>query len=336
MSDRTYDTRWKRRLVTVPIVLLGSSLFCALLPLLLPLAVIVDLARKDLRFNAARLTLVLPFYFFAEVLGLAALLLSGLRHERGSEALRASTYAIQGTWTRFILGAIQRGFGLRFHVEQAERLTPGPVIVLVTHSSIVDTLLPTALLSVPLGMRLRFVLKEELLAEPCLDVAGHRVPNCFVSRRGENTELEVARVAALAKDLGSMDGVLIYPEGTRFTPKKRDRALERIAKSDEARAARLGGMRNVLPIQPGGTLALLEAAPDADIVIVAHAGLHGTAEVGDLVKAGLAGRSVALRVTRIERSTLPRDQRELLSALDDRWLEVDAWITERLETRSAR
>ncbi len=336
MADRTYDNRWRRRLVTIPLVLASSALFVALLPLLFTLAACFDLVRRDLRFNAVRLTLVLPFYFLAETVGLGALLFSGLRHRWGSEALRASTYAIQGTWTRFILASIQVGFGLHFEIEDGDELRPGPVIVLVTHSSIVDTLLPTALLSVPLGMRLRFVLKEELLTEPCLDVAGHRVPNCFVSRRGENTEVEVARVAALGRDLTNDEGVLIYPEGTRFTAKKRDRALERIGKSDPERASRLAGMRNVLPIQPGGVLALLEAAPDADIVIVAHAGLHGTAEVADLVKAGLARRSVALRVSRFRRSTVPRDQRELLSYLDDRWLEVDGWITERLAERSAR
>ena len=321
--------------MTIPVVLAGSAIFSALLPVLLVLALLFDLARRDPRLNALRLTLVLPFYFLAEAVGLSALLFSGLRHRWGSEALWASTYSIQGTWARFILGAIRIGFGLRFRIEGGELLMPGPAIVLVTHSSIVDTLLPTALLSVPLNMRLRFVLKEELLAEPCLDVAGHRVPNCFVSRRGENTEVEVARVAALGKGLTSNEGVLIYPEGTRFTPKKRDRTLERIGKSDPERAARLTSIRNVLPIQPGGILSLLEATPDADLVIVAHAGLQGTAEVGDLVSAGLAGRSVELRVTRIARSTVPRDQRELLSYLDDRWLEVDAWITERLSQRSA-
>jgi 1-acyl-sn-glycerol-3-phosphate acyltransferase len=320
---RTFRNRWRRRLVSVPAVFALFAVSTSLLPLLVLIGTLVDLARGDRRLNLARLFVFLPVYCAAEVVGLTVLALSWLRDRGSPERFARVTYRVQGAWTQFLLGAISRIFSLRFTVRDADRFRPGPTIVLVTHASIVDTLLPTALLSVPLGMRLRFVLKEELLVIPCLDVAGHRVPNCFVSRSGQNTAEEVARVRALASDLGADDALLLYPEGTRFTPKKLTRALEKLERTAPERRARLSAARTVLPIQPGGVLGVFEAAPEADLVIVSHVGLHGTAELSDIAKNGLAGRVVTVFVDRYPRAELPRDGAALLAWLDERWLEID-------------
>jgi 1-acyl-sn-glycerol-3-phosphate acyltransferase len=327
IHESTYRGRFGRRAISIPIVVVLWVLTSSLLPMLIPLGLLVDLLRKDRGRNLTRLFIFLPVYCLAEVFGLWLLFFTGLFAKRGSESFLATTYKIQGGWTRFLLESIRIIFSLRFELSGQELLAPGPVVVLVTHSSIVDTLLPTALVSVPLGMRLRFVLKQELLAVPCLDVAGHRVPNCFVSRSGQNSEREIGRVAALARNLGEREGVLIYPEGTRFTEAKRSRALEKLALSDPSRAARLAGIRRVLPIQKGGTLALLEAAADSDVVIISHSGLHGTAELSDIAKTGLANRHVRVNVARFARSTLPKGSAELLQWLDERWLEADQRIT---------
>jgi 1-acyl-sn-glycerol-3-phosphate acyltransferase len=309
--------------VSIPAVFALFGLASSLLPVLVVIGVGVDLARGDRRLNLARLFVFLPVYCAAEVVGLTVLALSWLRDRGDPERFARTTYRVQGAWTQFLLGAIRRIFSLRFTVRDAERFRPGPAIVLVTHASIVDTLLPTALLSIPLGMKLRFVLKEELLVIPCLDVAGHRVPNCFVSRSGQNTAEEVGRVRALAADLGVDDAVLLYPEGTRFTPKKLARALEKLERSAPERRARRAGARTGLPIQPGGVLGVFEAAPEADLVIVSHAGLHGTAELSDIAKNGLAGRDVTVFVDRFARADLPRESGALLAWLDARWLEID-------------
>ena len=82
------------------------------------------------------------------------------------------------------------------------------------------------------------MLKRELLSEPCLDIAGQRLPNYFV-RRDTGEEVERERIGQLARDMGSDDGFLLYPEGTRFTAERRQRALEKIAERDPQRAARL-------------------------------------------------------------------------------------------------
>jgi hypothetical protein len=72
--------------------------------------------------------------------------------------------------------------------------------------------------------------------------------------------------------------------------------------------------------------ALLDAAPEADVVIVSHAGLEGLAEVGDLVGGGLVGRTIRLRVQRFSRDEIPSNSADRLAWLDARWLEQDAWL----------
>lgn len=320
-----------RRARTIPLTFVLCAVSWAVLPALLPLTLLFDLVRGSRggrSFAVTRLFVFAPVYFASEVIGLSVLAASWLRHLGDKRALVEPTYAIQGAWTAFLLGAIARIYGVSFEVKGLDALARGDVIVLVRHASIVDTLLPTVLLARPTGLHLRFVLKRELLALPCLDVAGNRIPNCFVARDGASSEAEIARVAALADDLGERDGVLIYPEGTRFTEEKLRRALEKLATSAPERAARLRALRRLLPIRPGGVLALCARAPEADVVLVSHTGLEGLAEIGDILRGGLVGRRVTLSAERHVRAALPHDPEALLAWLDARWLELDAALAE--------
>ena len=115
---------------------------------------------------------------------------------------------VGGSAVRGSAGAVR----LRIEVMGGEEVAPGPVIVLIRHASIVDNLLPAKLIARRHGIRLRYVLKRELLADPCLDIAGRRLPNYFV-RRGTGEAQELERVRALAHGLGTDEGVLIYPRG---------------------------------------------------------------------------------------------------------------------------
>ena len=66
---------------------------------------------------------------------------------------------------------------------------PGPVIVMIRHASILDNLLPSVFVAWPHKVRLRYLLKRELLSDPGLDIGGKRLPNYFV-RRGTGAEIE--------------------------------------------------------------------------------------------------------------------------------------------------
>ena len=166
----------------------------------------------------------------------------------------------------------------------------------------------------------------QLLWDPCLDVVGQRLPNVFVQRGAGDGASEIAAVRALAADLGVGEGVLIYPEGTRFTPAKQARARAALARTDPDRAARVAGLRCVLPPRAGGPLALLDAQPGADVLFLAHVGLEGAATLGHVWRGALIERPARLG-SWCERGTdVPRTPAERLAWLDAQWRRMDEWI----------
>src|SRR4030095_7187674 len=80
-----------------------------------------------------------------------------------------------------------------------------------------DTLLPAVFASDPHRLRLGNVMKRELLWDPCLDVVGQRTRNAFVRRGSAERDKELALLRQLAAAAGEKDGVLLFPEGTRFS-----------------------------------------------------------------------------------------------------------------------
>ncbi len=338
--DETRAETVLRRLRTITPLVLGFILVTALLPVLFVVGLVIDLVRRvasGVPPTAARLVMFLWVYLAAEtggVLVLAAVWFASLGGRRRAW-LGDVTWRFQQLWAGALLGAVRVLFGLRLEVTGDEAVTPGPVIVLIRHASIVDNLLPANLVARPHRIRLRYVLKRELLADPCLDIAGRRLPNYFV-RRGTGAAEEVGRVQALAHDLGADDGVLIYPEGTRFTPERRARAIERIAERDGNLAARAERIRHLLPPRLGGVGALLDGAPDADIVVIAHHGFDGLRLISDIWRGGLVGLVVRVRVTRLPRSTVPAAGSARADWLYDVWQDLDDWLEERFEDAEAQ
>ena len=190
-------------------------------------------------------------------------------------------------------------------------------------------------MSGPHGIRLRYVLKRELLSDPCLDVAGNRLPNYFVDRESANTGQELDGIRRLAHELGPLDGVLIYPEGTRFTKAKQARALEKLSGGDPTIYSRAKSLRHVLPPRPGGTLALLDAAHSADVVVITHHGLDGFAHLRDIWEGTMVDTTIRVAIWRVPRSELPEEPAEQLSWLYDIWERVDDWIDARAAEHNA-
>jgi len=292
-------------------------------PLWFSLAFVVDAGRflVTRRWSATTLR-VLAFgvvYLSAQVVGLVALF----------HASVPRTYRVQAAWAGALFSSVRRIFGLRFVVEGIDDArAPGPVLVLVRHASIIDTLLPSVLLAPRrperATRRLRFVLKHELLADPCLDVAGTRLPNHFVTRRAQDTATDLMALTALARGLGDDEGVVLFPEGTRATPAKRARSLARLATEDPTRHARFSVLRHVLPPKTKGVDALLEGAPTADIVVLAHTGLEGFATVADLWRGALSRRTVRISLWRVPRAEVPAAGPARTAFLDAQWARVDA------------
>lgn len=324
-----------RRLVSIPSYLVAAVVVWAALPVLVAGTLLADLLLRR-RLVLTRLLLLLAVYLACELWGLAAafglwvakVLSPAFARERFLDA----HWALQGWWAATLFGAIRRILGLRVSIEGVEAVHSGPLLVFVRHASILDTLLPSVFVARSGDLRLRYVLKKELRWDPCLDVVGSRLPNAFVDRESPDSRAEIDLVRSLAADLGPLDGILIYPEGTRFTPAKRARAIERLAQGDPGLLSRARALRYVLPPKLGGTLGLLEASPHADVLIVAHVGLEGLARVRHLLSRTLVGRRLQVKLWRVPRGTIPTERKRRAEWLFDEWARVDAWIGERDET----
>jgi hypothetical protein len=226
-----------RRLITIPGYAIGWALWLAAVPVWVPVTILVDLLRRS-HGIALRSAALVTVYLSCEVVGILAS--GGLwvwKRVRPVDAERWTDlhFRLEAWWGTTLFRAAVRFFGLRLEVESDADLGRGPYLLLLRHASTADTLLASALVSWPHGLRLRYVLKRELLWDPCLDIVGHRIPNVFVDRFSDDSPLEIRRVQELARDLGSCDGVLIYPEGTRFSEAKRRRVLERFQERNDAK-----------------------------------------------------------------------------------------------------
>lgn len=317
----------RRRALTIPAVVLGFVVALALLPWLLCAAVVVDALRAAGRRTWASVRLVLfgVGYLGTEVFGLAMLAGVWLSSLGRPQIRAARTWPVQRRYTAMHFASVKWLFSLRFVVEGAALAAPGPLLVLVRHASIVDTLVPAVFLANVHHLRLRYVLKKELLVDPCLDVAGHWIPNHFVARDGADSAREVAKVRALKSGLGADEGVLLYPEGTRFTKAKQRRALEKLA-GDPAALERAQRLRHLLPPKPGGVLALLDAQPACDVLFVGHHGLEGFARIADIWRGALVGRTVTVRFWREPAASIPEGDDARLAWLAERWQRLDDWL----------
>jgi 1-acyl-sn-glycerol-3-phosphate acyltransferase len=195
---------------------------------------------------------------------------------------------------------------------------------MMRHASLADTLLPTVLVLRRHKIRLRYVLKRELLWDPALDVAGNVLPNYFVDRRSTDAAAEVEKVRALGVGLGERDGVLIYPEGTRFTEEKRERVIEILRHRFPHLVERAEALRGVLAPRQAGVLALLEAG--TDVVVCAHVGLDGLSHVKRIWRGGLVKVAVKVAFWRIAAGEIPAGEEARIDWLFTQWRRVDDWV----------
>jgi 1-acyl-sn-glycerol-3-phosphate acyltransferase len=326
----------RRRLITIPGYAIAWVLWLAAAPLWLPLATLVDGVRRS-RGVALRSAALVTVYLSCEIMGIVAsggLWVWKRIHPVDSERWTDLHFRLEAWWGTTLFRAVERIFGLRLEVDGDADLGRGPYLLLLRHASTADTLLASALVSRPHALRLRYVLKQELLWDPCLDIVGHRVPNVFVDRLSDDSLLEIRRVQELARNLGPRDGILIYPEGTRFSEAKRKRVIERFHQKDDAKMLEYTrSLSSVLPPRPRGTLGLLEAAPEADVVVCAHTGFEGAASVAQIWNGALVHQVIRVQFRRIPRDEIPRERDARIAWIREEWQRVGAWVESHQSSR---
>jgi len=332
-DDGPLGDRIIRRTRGITLEIIAFILVTILLPVLLIGAAVVDLVlwlRRRKPWVGVRLTAFLWWFLFGEMRALATILFiwvsTGGPVGIGSMRRRVLLYRLRARWASSHLGGIRVLFGLRFEIEGLDQAEPGPVIIMMRHASIIDNMLPDSLVARTHGIGLRYVIKRELQMIPTIDIGGRWVPTNFVRRGSGDAEGEIQRLLGLTEDLREGEGILIYPEGTRFTPAKLERAQEIVRERQPEVAPLADRLEHLLPPRLGGPLALIEELPDVDVVFCGHVGFDGFQHISDIWAGGLIGTTISVRFWRSPAAELPASEQERIEWLYGRWQELDDWV----------
>jgi len=324
LNDRQ---RWPRRAISVGMLFLMAGILTPTAPFWLLLLFGIDLISGR---SLARAGAFFLWYLVHSVLGVLAAAAYGLLQLVGrlrGDRWAQRHHALQHWWSGQLFLGLRVLFDLQLELDARTEGPARPLILLSRHVSTGDTVLPLVAFAIPHQLQVRYVLKRELLWDPCLDIVGQRVPNAFVRRGGADSAAERALVQRLTEGLTPEQCIVLFPEGTRFTPARRERILERLAeKGDADRLARARALKHCLPLRMGGINTLLDHAPGADLVFLAHTGLEGITRMSSLWDGSLVGRVLKVRLRRVAAEEVPRDGVERTAWLHAAWMEVDQWV----------
>lgn len=325
MMTSTSET-FRRRAISVPAMLGTTALALAGFPWIVGVALAADLIRGRTRFPLIRSYLfALQYLVNDSVEIIAAPLLwsiAGFGRHLDSPASIRRHERLQSWSLALLAKRAEQLLGLRVApAGNVQALTPGPVIVLSRHVSVLDASLP-ALVCQRAGVSVRGVVMAEMLADPGFDLIYQRTGSVFIPRDDGPSARD--HVATMTKRGTQQTAYVIFPEGRLVTPSRRQRSLARLADRAPERAARLERLERLLPPRPGGVLALLEALPDADVVLLDHRGLERFTALAKLFTSAPVHLSIDIRLRRLRRSDIPKDPEAQVAWLDQLWLDLDA------------
>ncbi|MEO7330804.1 MAG: hypothetical protein ABI193_19670 [Minicystis sp.] len=118
--------------------------------------------------------------------------------------------------------------------------------------------------------------------------------------------------------------VVIFPEGTRSSPRRREERIARFVSAGQPELAEQARkLEYTLMPRAAGPLALMEAAPHSDVLFLAHRGFEGLRDLRSLFDASLRGRKIQLRIWRVAAAEIPGDPDGRRDWLYHQWREVD-------------
>jgi len=321
-----------RRSLSVPVTFVITFIYLALLPVLCLYGLIADTIRRRpqllIRFHASMSSIM-----SAHVIGLVALfgiwIGSGRFLNLNHDTFQRWSFRLEQWWGDLIFRIAEFCYGAEFIVLGDECLEPGPVVVFARHTSVLDTMLPLRLIENWHGMVARIVKKHVLLWDPCVDSISQRLPRTFVRRGASDHERQLDMVRQLSGGMGTNDALWMYPEGTRFTAKKRQRVMDSLAQRHPDALERAQQFEYVLPPRPGGTLALLEQCEGMDIVFCAHTGMELANRLENFKSGSLYKRKVHIEFWRVPAVEIPKGREERIAWMHEQWLRVDRWVAQR-------
>ncbi|HRI65673.1 MAG TPA: 1-acyl-sn-glycerol-3-phosphate acyltransferase [Polyangium sp.] len=320
---------WARRALTIPGTFLLTALVVGLAPVIVPIFAAIDIIHRQdfrrVRFYASIVVLI-GLHPIGLVMLFDAFIRGGRLWGAPKEREIRLTAKAEAWWANAMVQCAIYIYRMRMVVEGTEDIAGGRVLIFMRHTSILDTMLPLSVIGHPLAKHVRYVMKREVLWNPCVDVVGHRIPTAFVRRGGTRDSSDIEQVMWIAEKLGPEGVVIIYPEGTRFTPEKQAKRLADIAKNSPELLERARTLQNVLPPHLGGSLALLSRKTDHDVAFCAHVGIEGAGKMSDWIGGALLDRTIRIRFFRVPSASVPQSDADRIDWLYQHWQEVDAWI----------
>ena len=332
-----------RRALLAPAMVLLCAAALSALPLLL-IAAAFAVRWLPGRWRGLRLLWFLLVYLVREAVSLCALfalwVCSGFGWKLGSDRFQRAHVVLIGWYLHGLLGSARRVLHLRvvnenlpnhlavkepFRTDSAEGHRP--VLVFSRHAGAGDSFVLVDLLVNTYGRRPHIVLKDLLQFDPCVDVVLNRLPTRFISPNPPPGAGVIESIAALAAGLEGDGALILFPEGGNFTEGRRIAAIERLEELDLGELVPLAEeLTNVLPPRPGGTFAAIDAAGEADVLLVGPPGrAHLAPPRGVWGRRPLRAEGPPLWWT-VPAEEVPVGERERVLWLYDWWERVDTWI----------
>ena len=322
-----------RRSVVISLVFIVTGLVFSVLPLLLLAAAFLSLHP---RFRSLpRFIVFISGILLFEVMGIFACFWVWLRNDFGhGDNFAQANYALQNWWASSLIATGKFAYSLTFDFQGVHFLSAEQdkaAIMLPRHSSIGDTPLPIVAYAMPLNFCIRYVLKRELLLEPCLDIVGNRVPNHFLHRSSANMGAEVAALQSLFNDIPDNHGIVMYPEGTRFTAPKREQLIQKLEQKGNSKLAeRAKQWTHLLPPKANGLLALLEKNPGRDLVFMAQTGFEEITSLRSFIDGTWTNTAIRIRFWKVNYSDIPATAEQQTEMLYQQWDKMNDAVEELL------
>ncbi|QWC86367.1 1-acyl-sn-glycerol-3-phosphate acyltransferase [Nocardioidaceae bacterium] len=323
-----------KRLVLVPVVLASTAAVWTLLPLWLIAAALVSPGVPG-TWRPLRLLWLTVLHLTVETIVLVELLglwiASGFGLFLRRPWFEATHYEIARTYLRLFHREARRVLHLEIDVQgPTPDAWPGtPLIVCCRHAGPADSFVLLYALMQWFAREPRLVLKDTIAWEPMVGTLLHRIPSRFVEPHPERGEDLLSQIADLARDLDHDDVFVIFPEGGNYTPQRRARAIEKLREiGRDDMAGRAEGMEHVLAPRPGGLCAALGAAPQTDVMFVAHTGLDHVYGVRDMWRELPMDKRITMRWWRVPHTEIPDTEEEQVDWLFTWWAVIDDWVDE--------
>jgi 1-acyl-sn-glycerol-3-phosphate acyltransferase len=303
-----------RRVVMFPLVFGVQCVILLCCPLLLVMAGLLSLLRRSSR--PWRTVVLVTTFALIELRTIAAVIgqiddVDGLIRE-----------VLTGCY-----GAMRRSLAVPMVLEEgsatAEEVAAcDGLVVLARHCGPGDSIYVAWLLAVHYNLSLRIVLKQAMRLEPAIDLAGDRLPFCFVGHAADAEQ----EIGELAGELGAGQALLLFPEGGNFSWERWRSGLRYLTSNGDLRGARrAAGRTHTLQPRAGGALAALQAAPHADVLVLTHSGFSPDGR--DRVWWQLpVHRDFVVRTMLFPAADVPRDQAGAVEFVEQVWTQVDTWV----------